>query len=278
MAVLTDHLAQLPIVLTFVLIISAWVLFAFVIIWLGNRFVPAHVREVNGAGVRNILAVCASFYGFLVGFVVVQEWGNVSDAQSNVSEVASDLAVATYAAGSLPPSVAVDLTSGILRFGRAVTCREIPSLAKATQQDRRTSGALSDLFEVFAHVRPASVESQPAFGQAFGSVGSAAGARRQVINAASERVPFILMIAIVLAGAVLLVAVSLQDVRHGRGHLMAVLAVALFIGLGQSLVVSLSRPFAGAAGVSAAPLRDGVPAQFQRCENPATLTNLNQLK
>ena len=58
---------------------------------------------------------------------------------------------------------------------------------------------------------------------------------------------------------------------------MVVIAVALFVALGQGLVVSLSRPYVGAAAVSTDALTEGIPQQFQRCKNPELLTSPRQL-
>jgi len=85
MTVATDYLAQLPLSLTFLVIAAVWILIALVMIWIGNRLVPVDVRSLSAGGVLNVLAIVASFYGFLVGFVVVQEWGNVNSAKSQVS-------------------------------------------------------------------------------------------------------------------------------------------------------------------------------------------------
>ena len=117
----------------------------------------------------------------------------------------------------------------------------------------------------------------PAFSSLFSAISDVASARRQVVDASTQRIPFALLAVIFVAGLVLLGTVSLQDVRHGRAHLIAVIAVALFIALGQALVVSLSRPFSGAATVSSAPLRDGAPPQFTDCAKSEVLTSVKQL-
>jgi hypothetical protein len=271
-AVVTDLLVGLPIVVTFLLLASVWALLALLLIWVGNRFISDHVREVSGNGVLNTLAIVASFYAFLVGFIVVQEWGKVSDAKEQVSIEAASLATAVFAISTLPPPYSVNLYNSLFAFVRSEVCDEIPYLATATRQDPRTTVALQKLYQVMADVRPVEVTLMPGYGQAFSSIADAATARRQLVNAASERVPVVLVIAIVLVGFVLLTAVSLQDVRHGKAHVITVLAVALFIALGETLVVSLNRPFAGAAAISSAPLTDGLPPKYVRCKNPVPVT------
>lgn len=277
MTVVTDSLAQLPIFVTFLVIACFWVLIALILLWIGDRFVSADTREVSGNGVRNMLTVAAAFYGFMIGFVVSQEWSNVNDARSQVSQEAAALSNAGFAALTLPYPNSVKLGNALLSFGRSEACEEIPKLRVSTEPSLKTTTALAKLYETASKVSPTSVSSLPGYGSMYGAIGNATSARRQVINAASERAPPVLLIAIVLAGFVLLTAVSLQDVRHGRAHVITVIAVSLFVALGQTLVVTLSRPFAGAATVSVSPLRDGIPAEFQRCKNPATLTDPRQL-
>jgi hypothetical protein len=60
-AAVTDPFVHIPIVLTFLLIASAWVLVAALLLWAGRIFIPNHVREVSGNGVRNMMAIVASF-------------------------------------------------------------------------------------------------------------------------------------------------------------------------------------------------------------------------
>ena len=278
MAAATDPFVHIPIVLIFLLIASAWILVAALLLWAGRIFIPNHVREVSGNGVRNMMAIVASFYAFLVGFIVSQEWSNVSSAKSQVSTEAASLATAGFAASTLPAPNALKISAGILAFVRTEVCDEIPYLATANRQDPRATAALENLYQISAHVRPASVMKLPGFNQEFSSMGDIGSARRQLVNAASERVPVVLVIAIVLVGLVLLTAVSMQDVRHPKAHLATVLAVALFVALGETVVVSLNRPFAGAAVVSSSPLTDGLPAKYVRCKNPVLLTSTSSIR
>jgi len=277
MAVITDSLARLPIVSTFAVIAVFGVLVAAALLWAGEKFIPAHVRDATANGVRNLLAVVAAFYGFLIGFVVVQEWSNVSNAQSQVSAEAAAFATGSFAAATLPAPNSLKIMNGFLALGRSEVCDEVPSLEIASKPNLQTSKTLFKLYQVVGTVKPLALQSLSSYGQVYSSLNDVTSARRQMINASSERVPFVLMGVILLAGLVLLTAVSLQDVRHGRVHVMVVIAVALFVALGQGLVVSLSRPYVGAAAVSTDALTEGIPQQFQRCNNPELLTSPRQL-
>jgi len=267
----------MPIVSTFAVLAVFWVLVAVALLWAGEKFVPEHVRDATANGVRNLLAVVAAFYGFLIGFVVVQEWSNVSNAQSQVSAAAAAFATGSFAAATLPAPNSLKIMNGFLALSRSEVCDEIPALEIESKPNPQTSKTLFKLYQVVGTVKPLALQTLSSYGQVYSSLNDATSARKQMINASSERVPFVLMGVILLAGLVLLTAVSLQDVRHGRGHVMVVIAVALFVALGQGLVVSLSRPYAGAAAVSTDALTEGIPQQFQRCKNPELLTRPRQL-
>ena len=276
MAVITDSLARLPVVSTFVVIAVFWVLVAAALLWAGEKFIPAHVRAAIMDGVRNLMAVVAAFYGFLIGFIVVQEWDNATNAQSQVAAEAAAFATGIFAAATLPPPHSLKIINGFLALGRSEVCDEVPALEFASKPNLQTSLTLFKLYQAVAKV-PLELQTRSSYGQVYSSLNDANRARTNMINASSQRVPFVLMGVIFLAGLVLLTAVSLQDVRHRRGHVMVVIAVALFVALAQGLIVSLSRPYAGAATVSTDAITDPIPQQFQRCKNPELLTSPRQL-
>ena len=59
------------------------------------------------------------------------------------------------------------------------------------------------------------------------------------------------------------------DTQHRRWHLILTTALTILVALNLALVISLDRPFAGAATVSDAPLREGVPSALLRCDRAA---------
>ncbi|MSX11400.1 MAG: DUF4239 domain-containing protein [Actinobacteria bacterium] len=254
MARILESLAHLPTAVLFLLFACLWVLIASGLLWACDRFVPYHVRKGNFNGVRNMMAIAASFYSFLVGFVVVQEWNTVGTVKGQVSQQAANIATAEYAAATLPPPHAEHILDSIAVFTKSQLCDEIPALSDSTVGLPQTNVALGELYQSAATVRPASVKGLPAYPQVFSEIGDISDLRFQIINGASQRVPLVLLVAIFGVGLFLVGTVTLQDVHHRRSHVGTVIAVALFVAAGNTVIVSLNRPFVGAATVSSQPL------------------------
>ncbi len=77
--------------------------------------------------------------------------------------------------------------------------------------------------------------------------------------------PDLLLIVIAITSLGLIAAVSALDTQHRRWHLVFTVALTFIVALNLALVISLDRPFDGAAKVSDAPMREGVPAADLRC-------------
>ena len=97
-------------------------------------------------------------------------------------------------------------------------------------------------------------------------LGDVAQARRSRINAASSPLPKLLLVVIAVTSLALIAAVSALDTQHRRWHTVITVALTLIVSLNLALVISLNRPFDGAAKVSDEPLREGLAASQLRCK------------
>ena len=61
---------------------------------------------------------------------------------------------------------------------------------------------------------------------------------------------------------------SSLDTQHRRWHLVLTTALVVLVALNLTLILTLSRPFDGAATVSDAPLREGVASALLDCASP----------
>ena len=253
-AQILESLAHLPTAVLFLLFACLWVLIAFGLLWGCDRFVPYHVRKGSFNGVRNMMAIAASFYSFLVGFIVVQEWSTVGTTKTLISQQAANLATAEYAATTLPSPNAENVLNSLAAFTKSELCDEIPALEDSTVGRPRTNVALFRLYQTAATVSPESVKGLPGYSQVFSDIGDISDLRYQIINGASQRVPLVLLIVVFGVGLFLVCTVTLQDVKHRKSHVGTVIAVALFVAAGNTVIVSLNRPFVGAVTVSSQPL------------------------
>ena len=78
---------------------------------------------------------------------------------------------------------------------------------------------------------------------------------------------------VVVTSFALVGVASALDTQHRRWHLVLTTALTILVALNLALIVTLDRPFDGAATVSDSALREGVPGKYLRCDRPAPAIN-----
>ena len=121
------------------------------------------------------------------------------------------------------------------------------------------------MFETVAQA-PANAQASAFYRNAVNETAEIARARRARINSASAAVPDLLLLVILATSLALIAVASVLDTQHRRWHLVLTTALTLLVALNLTLIVSFHRPFDGAASISDAPLREGVPAAMLRCD------------
>lgn len=236
--------------------------------FVADRVFEPEARSRTSGSMTTVIGVIAALYAVMVTFVIVNEWQAFNDAQSHVSDESAAL-VSTYAtANLLEPPARTDVQLSIVRFDRSLLCDELPQLRDRQQPSLRTRTALADLYATVARHR--SGDESRLFDSELSSLSDASKARRAMVNSASSPIPDLLLATVVLTSIVLIATVSALDTKHRRWHLAITTALSVIVALNLLLVVMFARPFDGAAKISDAPLREGVPAALLRCGTAAT--------
>ena len=128
------------------------------------------------------------------------------------------------------------------------------------------------MYEAAAQASP-DAQASAFYANAVNQISQIASARRARINAASTPLPDLLLIVIIVTSLALVAVASVLDTQHRRWHLILTTALTILVALNLALVVSLNRPFDGAATISDAPLREGVPPALLRCDTKAAASN-----
>jgi Protein of unknown function (DUF4239) len=218
-------------------------------------------RGLTSGSITTAVGVIAALYAVMVAFVIVNEWSAFADAQSHVSDESAAL-VATYtSAGALPEPGRTAIQRSVLAYDRTLVCNELPSLATNEGPSPASIAALRAMFATVA----AHPSDSAFYSNVVSELDDVATARRSRINSAVSPLPNLLLIVIVVTSGALLATVSMLDTRHRRWHYAITGALAVIIALNLTLIISLDRPFAGAARVSDSPYREGVPASVLAC-------------
>lgn len=265
MSGLVDWLAALPTVVLFLGLMAVGLLIAAGLSWLATHAIEDDVRTRTSTSVTTVVGVVAGLYAVLIAFVIVNEWQTFNDAQAKVADESAALTGAYFDAGVLPEPVRTQMQTAIVGYDRSVICDEIPYLADHQGPALKTRAALQKLYEATADAPP-SVQASPFYGNAVTQIAAVSTARRGRINAASSPLPELLLVVILATSLALVAVASVLDTQHRRWHLILTTALTILVALNLALVITLNRPFDGAATVSDAALREGVPAALLRCD------------
>ena len=227
-------------------IVTFWCLYALVVWWIAERAISSETRDSGGETVYRLLLVCSSFFAFILGFVAAQEWNNVNTVRRDVSSGAAAIDTATYKAEALPKAERNQVTSALADLSRSISCQDIPSIEATGSGSQQTVDALRSAFRAVTDLPPG-IQQKAIFVDLLDEVGSVSAARRQILAGANTGLPGVILVAIFAIAAILLALFIAQSARNRRAHTATIIGLVVLISIGTSMVVSLARPFGGAA-------------------------------
>lgn len=257
-------LAQLPVGVLFLLLIAVGFVIAAVLSWLSARTIESDVRSRASGSVTTVVGVVAGLYAVLVAFVIVTEWQTLNDANSYVDAEAGALAAVHSAAGTFPDADRVPVQRAVDTYVNRVVCDEVPYLVDHHEPAPEATAALDRLYASVEAVTP-TVKDSRFHASAVDQLANVSSARRERISSSSTGLPDELLWVVIATSVVLVAVVSVLDTQHRRWHVALMGAVTLLVALNLALILTLARPYDGAAEVSTAPLTDGVPVAALRC-------------
>lgn len=208
----------------------------------------ASTDEYSGQAQSLIGAVLLSSFILLTGFQVAGSWSALSDARSGTYDEARALADTYWAAGGLAPADRAKVRTQLRTYTGAVRSDEFAALAHG----RTSATAWQDLDRVRA-----SVGDAPATGAAQQSAKTAAQTalttvyqtRNDRAAQAKSRMPRATWIAMLVAGAFLIVFPALLGLTVSPRHLTAVCFVGAAVAFAICLAAQLDNAFHQPFGV-----------------------------
>jgi len=262
-----DWLARQHAAVLFLVILAVTLLVAFVFAWVAERVFDEESRGLTSGTITTAVGVVAGIYAVIVAFVIVNEWSAFADAQTTVSTESAALVSVYSSASVLPEPGRTDIQRAVLAYDRTVVCAELPRLSTHDGPSPESVTALHTLYATVA----ANPSNSEFYSSTVDNLSAVVSARRQRINAAVSPLPNLLLVVIAVISVALLATIGALDTKHRRWHYLITAIVGIIVALNLTLVISLDRPFAGAAKVSDSAYREGVPAAVLDCStrNPS---------
>jgi hypothetical protein len=255
----------LALVLLGLLVVSLCV--AIALTHLGERVFEPEARSRTSMSVTTTVGVVAGLYAVLAAFVIVNEWQAFNDAQTTISSESAAVADALANASVLPEPGRSQIEHALYAYDRSVVCDEIPYLGKHEEPSPQTQRALRNVYATVAQY--GSPNPSEFYSNEVDALSNITTARKARINSALSPIPDLLLAALLVTSLALLGAATALDTQHRRWHIAITTALCVIVALNFLLIVTLDRPFDGAATVKDAPLREGIPTALMRCDPPA---------
>jgi hypothetical protein len=257
-------LGNLPAGLVFVIFAAIAIALTILFDVLVRRYVAPDIRQGASATASVTLQVTATIYAILIAFVIVDAYGQLRDAQGQVSEKASNLAILYENSRDLPAPAGSEVRASALAYAHAVVQRGIPRLEETERPDRFTDRALEEVFRTVQRYEPQSESERSAYDNMVRALDGIVASRAQLLDAARASIPNTLIVLLVVIGLVVMAVATLLDTRHRRSHLFIMSALALVIWLTLALVISLDYPFSGLIRVTDRPIEQFITFRAAR--------------
>jgi Protein of unknown function (DUF4239) len=231
---------------------------------LRRRLVPDDVRSKASPTAATTLQALATIYAVLVAFVIVDEYSQLRDTQSQVAIKAAQLSVIFENSRNLPPVNAARVQTAAIRYARIMVDQSLPELVHSSRPSAQGDAALENIYRVVATIEPTTESSKVAYQQILTALATVDQTRTNLINSAKASIPSSLFfILAVLAVAVLAVGTML-DTQHRRSHLLILGALALGVSMTLALVAALDYPFGGFIHIDTTPISQFINVRAAR--------------
>jgi hypothetical protein len=224
-------------------------------------FIDGHQNEAVGYQG----AVVGVVYAIIVGFMVITLWDQYTSAGDTVQAETSDLRDLAQFSQAFGPAAHGRVQGQVAAYAESVATSEWRTMARgaaspAAQQD------FDRLIDTVQRLRVRSLSEQEFLGSMLTQINDIGEERQQRLDLASQNIPGVLWLVVILSSAGTLAFSLLLGIRSAWLHYFMVGAVAVLIGASLVLALELEYPFSGTVAVHpelfeqvAHDLRTGLP-------------------
>ena len=217
-----------------------------------RRFPEHHKHAANDlAGV--VIGVLAAIFGILLGFITVSLYQDYTDAKATVRSEATELAQLYNDSLAFSPAATLAVRREIRSYVAAVRFSEWQRMRDGEADARVGSKHIADLYRVLREYEPDSRTSIAFYADAVARLNDIVDARRTRLNYATEEMPHLFRIMLVLGAALLIASLYVLGTSNRRLHTLMVVGVAIITSFNLLIVAVLDHPFSGDIAVSNEP-------------------------
>jgi NADH:ubiquinone oxidoreductase subunit 6 (subunit J) len=229
-------------------------------VFVRRRF--THAREGTHNEVASVvLSLIAAVYGLVLGFVVVELYGDYQEAEETVQVEAAELSDILRLAEGLGEPVAGAIVNAVGEYATTVVDEEWESMREGVPSERAES-ALDDMFTILASYQPDGAGQQSHLDAVLRTLDDLHLTRQLRLDDARERMPGMLQLFIYVGAFVVIGVAFLMGLESARAQLTMVTVLGAILGFALALVILLDYPFSGDVSVPNVYFTKGELAQF----------------
>jgi hypothetical protein len=231
---------------------------------LRRRLVPENVRAKASPTAATTLQALATIYAVLVAFVIVDEYSQLRETQSQVAIKAAQLSVIFENSRNLTPVSAARVQTAAIHYARITVNDSLPELVRTSQPSAQSDAALEDIYRVVATIEPTTESSKVAYQQILTALATVSQTRTNLINSAKASIPTSLFFILAVLAVTVLAVGTMMDTQHRRSHLLILAALALGLSMTLALVAALDYPLRGFIHIDTGPISQFIRVRAAR--------------
>lgn len=246
---ITYYLLQIPSFLLFLLIISIGAIIAGLGTFLFRKYVNVKILRSHNEVTGFLFLALASFYAFLLSFIVFMVWGQLNDTRGNVSKEGSS-AMGLYRDIKFYPDTieSKQLMIVYLDFIYNVIDEEFPNMEQM-RPSRKTPESFDRVFYKMEHLNPKNQFQIQLVSEMFNHLNQLATYRGLRESSLEQEIPSPLWWPMLLGAIITIFCSMLLDIEHKRLHIALNALLGIFIGMIFFIILLLDHPYSGSLSI-----------------------------
>ncbi len=246
---ITYYLLQIPPFLLFLLIISIGAIIAGLGTYLFRKYANVKILRSHNEVTGFLFLALASFYAFLLSFVVFMVWGQLNDTRGNVSKEGSS-AMGLYRDIKFYPDTveSKQLMIVYLDFIYNVIDEEFPNMEQM-KPSRKTPESFDHVFYKMEHLNPKNQFQVQLVAEMFNHLNQLATYRGLRESSLEKEIPSPLWWPMILGAIITIICAMLLDIENARLHITLNALLGIFIGMIFYIILLLDHPYSGSLSI-----------------------------
>jgi len=242
---ITYFMLKMPPFLLFILISLSGAILGGLGTFLFRKYVNVKILRSHNEVTGFLFLAIASFYAFLLSFVVFMVWGQLNETRGNVTREGSS-AMGLYRDIKYYPDTieSKQLMIVYLDFVYNVIDEEF-SNTESMQPSRKTTESFNHVFFKMEHLDPKSPFQIQLVAEMFNHLNQLATYRGLRITSMETKIPPPMWFPIILGAFITIFCSMLLDIEHIRMHVSLNALLGIFLAMIFFIILSLNPPYYG---------------------------------